>query len=71
MYNYDKLNGRIKEKCKTQSNFAKKMGLSERTVSKKLNNEVPFKQPDIARALEVLELDENDIQAYFFNLKVQ
>ena len=37
-YDYSKLNGRIVEKCGTQANFAEMMGLSERTISLKLNN---------------------------------
>ena len=69
--NYSKLKGRIVEKCGTQGNFAQKMSLSERTVSLKLSGKIPFKQPEILKALEVLDLSEDDIQAYFFVLKVQ
>ena len=69
--NYSKLKGRIVEKCGTQGNFAQKMGLSERTVSLKLSGKIPFKQPEILKALEVLDLSDEDIQAYFFVLKVQ
>lgn len=68
---YSKLKGRIVEKCGTQGNFAQKMGLSERTVSLKLSGKIPFKQPEILKALEVLDLSEEDIQAYFFVVKVQ
>lgn len=68
---YSKLKGRIVEKCGTQGNFAQNMGLSERTVSLKLSGRIPFKQPEILKALEVLDLSEEDIQAYFFVLKVQ
>lgn len=68
---YSKLKGRIVEKCGTQGNFAQKMGLSERTVSLKLSGRIPFKQPEILKAVEVLDLSEEDIQAYFFVVKVQ
>ena len=51
--------------------FAERMGLSERTISLKLNNKVAFKQPEIQKALPILGLTESDIQAYFFTLKVQ
>lgn len=37
-YDYRKLRGRIKEKFGTQSEFSKKLGLSEVSVSNKLNN---------------------------------
>lgn len=69
-YDYAKLNGKIVEKCGTQAVFAERMGLSERTISLKLNNKVAFKQPEIQKALSILGLTESDIQAYFFTLKV-
>ena len=49
-YNYSKLLGRIVEKVGTQSKFAEKMELSERTVSLKLNGKVGWKQDEIAKA---------------------
>ena len=70
-YDYAKLNGKIVEKCGTQAVFAERMGLSERTISLKLNNKVAFKKPEIQKALPILGLTESDIQAYFFTLKVQ
>ncbi len=70
-YNYSKLNGRIIEMCGSFRNFAKQMGLSERTISLKLNNKVAFKQDDIEKAREVLKLKDKDIQAYFFTKNVQ
>ena len=51
--------------------FAEMMGLSERTISMKLNNKVAFKQPEIQRALEVLKLKPEDVPIYFFATKVQ
>ena len=50
-YDYAKLNGKIVEKCGTQAVFAERMGLSERTISLKLNNKVAFKQPEIQKIL--------------------
>ena len=65
-YNYKKLLGRIVEKIGTQSCFADKMELSERTISLKLNGKVSWKQSEIAKACEVLEIKDEDIPAYFF-----
>ena len=70
-YNYAKLLGRIVEKVGTQSCFADKMGLSERTVSLKLNGKIEWKQGEIAKACEVLAIKDSEIPAYFFTLKVQ
>lgn len=67
-YNYNKLLGRIVEKVGTQSKFADKMGLSERTISLKLNGKVGWKQSEIAKACSVLEICEIDIPSYFFAL---
>lgn len=70
-YDYSKLNGRIIEKCGTQVVFAERMGLSERTISLKLNNKVAWKQPEMQKAAGVLEFPETEIQTYFFTMKVQ
>ena len=70
-YEYSKLLGRITEKFGTQGRFAEAVGMSERSLSLKLNNKVPFKQPEITKACSLLEIDDADIPAYFFTLKVQ
>lgn len=70
-YDYAKLNGKIKEVCGTQSVFARKMGLSEHTMSKKLASKISWKQTEIERACNVLDIVRTDIPAYFFNMKVQ
>jgi transcriptional regulator with XRE-family HTH domain len=69
-YDYAKLNGRIIEICGTKSKFAKLMGLSERTVSLKLNNKIMFKQDEIMKASNILKISIDEIQKYFFVLKV-
>lgn len=65
-YDYSRLSGRIVTVCGTQAVFAARMGLSERTISLKLNNKIPFKQPEIEKALVILGLTDNEIQPYFF-----
>ena len=70
-YNYNKLNGKIAEVFGTQIKFAEAMGLSERTISLKLNNLVSWKQTEITKAIDILEIPTSEIQDYFFNQKVQ
>ena len=67
-YNYSKLLGRIVECVGTQAAFAEKMGLSERSISLKLNGKVSWKQPEIAKACEILSIQMSDIDKYFFAL---
>ena len=70
-YNYQKLLGRIVEFYGTQYEFAKAMGLSEHSLSVKLNNKANFKQVEIAKACELLNILPSKISDYFFTLKVQ
>lgn len=65
-FQYNKLRGRIREICGTNFTFAKLMGLSNATLSAKLNNKSEFSQPEILRAVEILKLDKADIPKYFF-----
>ena len=70
-FDYSKLSGKVVEVFGTNANFAREMGLSERSVSLKFNNRVPWKQAEIVRAAGLLGIDISEIQAYFFTEKVQ
>lgn len=70
-YNYRKLLGKIVEAFGTQSEFAKAMNISEHSLSTKLNNKVNFKQPEISKACELLDIDSSEISDYFFTVEVQ
>lgn len=70
-FDYSKLNGRIVEKCGSQKQFAGKMGLSTRSMSLKMNSKVGWKQEEIKKACEVLELKSEEIPIYFFTVRVQ
>jgi hypothetical protein len=70
-YDYDKLIGKIAEKFRTRGRFAVAMGMSERTLSLKMNNIIDFKQDEIIKACEVLEIKHSDIPIYFFTQVVQ
>lgn len=70
-FDYQKLLGRITEKAGTQANFAYQMELSERSVSLKLNGKRPFKQEEIMRAVQILQIPKDEIGTYFFADNVQ
>lgn len=70
-YDYSKLNGKIREVCGSQGTFAQRMGISEHTISMKLNSKRSWKQPEIERACDVLGIQQHEIPAYFFSAKVQ
>ncbi|WP_288638877.1 DUF739 family protein [uncultured Lentilactobacillus sp.] len=65
-FNYSKLLGRIVERYGTQYNFAQAMGMSEHSLSGKLNNKVPWKTTEIVKMTELLDLKTSDIPSYFF-----
>lgn len=69
-FDYSKLRGKIREIFKTQDEFAKAIGLSNTSVSAKLNNKVEWTQQEINKASEVLKISESEIFAYFFTEKV-
>ena len=71
VFDYSKLSGKIKEKYGSLKNFAEALGTSGRILSKKLNNISNFKQEEISKAIELLEIPENEIIIYFFKEKVQ
>lgn len=66
-FDYSKLLGRIVEVCGTQAKFAEEMGLSERSISLKLNNKRGWKQEEMKLACGVLALSDSEIPQYFFN----
>lgn len=70
-FDYRKLKGAIIEKYNSQSAFAKEIGVSERTLSLKMNGKIAWKQPEIIKAIKALKLTTDDIQEYFFKEKVQ
>lgn len=69
-FNYNKLRGRIVEKYGNQTNFSEKFGVSENTMSMKLNNKVRFTSDDIVTASELLDIPAEQIGTYFFTQEV-
>lgn len=70
-YNYDKLNGKIREVFGTQDDFAKAINRSSTSINYKLNNKTKFTQDEISKSIEALHLLPEDIPLYFFNKKVE
>lgn len=65
-YDYSKLLGKMKEKNITQDVLAKLIGLQPPTLSQKLNNKAKFKQAEISKICDVLDIDAGEIGLYFF-----
>ena len=70
-FKYAKLSGRIKERFKTQERFAEAMNMSPRSISLKLNNKREWKQNEIDKACELLEIQTSEIGEFFFANIVQ
>lgn len=71
LFDNRRLRGRIVEKFGSQTAFAKAMGLSERSISLKINGNRDFSSAEIAKMVKLLKIDEHDIADYFFKEKVQ
>lgn len=70
-FDYSSLSGRIVQEYGTQYNFANAMGISERSLSLKLNSKVFWKNSEIVEACKLLGINQVDIPKYFFKEKVQ
>lgn len=70
IFDYSKLKGRIIEKYNSQSKFAEAVGISDRSMSLKLNNGIGLSQEDIVKWSKLLAIDSENISSYFFNQEV-
>ena len=70
-FDFQELKGRIKGKFELQSDFAKAVGMSPVSLSGKLNNKVPFTQPEMNRICDALGIDKEFIPILFFKEKVK
>lgn len=71
VFNYSKLNGRIVERFGSQARFAEAMGISEHSISQKVNNKTTWKNTEIHKACELLGIQNSEVGQYFFNREVQ
>ena len=69
-FNYNKLRGKIREVYGTQEDFAKAIGIGTVSLSYKLNNKSEWSQQEINKAVEILEIKDDEVVSYFFTEKV-
>jgi hypothetical protein len=70
-FDFSKLLGRIIEKYGTRSAFATAMGMADSALSNRISNKIHFDAEEICQACELLDIEPQDIPAYFFALKVR
>ena len=70
-YDYSKLLGRIKEKYGNRENLIPKISISSTSLNLRLTNKLKFDQQDIKELCEALDIQEDEISAYFFTIKVR
>lgn len=70
VFDFGKLQGRIRELHITQDNVAQYLGINKSTFSLKINNQVPFTQDEIHQMLELLKIADDEIKLYFFEEEV-
>lgn len=68
-FDYANLRGRVVSIFGTFDKFAAAMKLSKNSISKKINNKVPFTQDEIQLASNLLGV-QGQIESYFFTTKV-
>lgn len=71
IFDYRKLEGKIKEIFGTQKNMAKAMGMGRNSLNLRLNNRAEFKPKDIKVMAMLLGIKESEYYEYFFTEKVQ
>lgn len=65
-YEYRKLIGKIIEKYGTRRKFAEAVGISENSMSLKLNGKTDFSRDDMVKWGNLLEIDVSEFGEYFF-----
>lgn len=70
-FDFSKLIGRIIERYGSRKAFAEALGISDGTLSGKLNNKVKFSTLEIKQACSLLEIAPEEIGQYFFEPKVR
>ena len=61
-FDYSKLRGKIREVFNTQEEFAKALGLSETSITNKLNNNRNFTQSEMKKIIELLSIQPDEVK---------
>lgn len=69
-FDFSMLRGKIREVCGSELKFGDAMSWSQTTLYAKLNGQVDFKQSEILRACDILDIMTEFIPVYFFTVKV-
>ena len=65
-FKYSKLRGRIVEKYGTQGRFAKAVGQSEISISRKMTGQTEFSKEDMKKWCNLLDIEYSEVGEYFF-----
>ena len=67
MVNSDKIKGRMRELKITQKDVATALSIAQPTANQKINNIRPFSLVEAERLASLLNIQNNEFSAYFFN----
>lgn len=70
VFNYDKLRGKIIEKYRSISNFAKQLGVAQSGLYMIISSGKPLSSVKIIEMCELLEITQEEIGSYFFECSV-
>lgn len=69
-FDYSKLKGRIVERFGSQRAFAEKLGITEVSLTRKMQNQAAWKQSEIVKAKNLLGIPPEETDLYFFTINV-
>lgn len=65
-FDYSKLRGKIIEKYGSQMKFAKEIGITNETLSRKMQGKSYFRQDEIYKISNLLGIAREQVDSYFF-----
>lgn len=68
IFDYSKLQGRIREVCGSQGKMAQELGMSRTALNQKINNASDFTSREMLSISNYLHINFADIPAYFFKV---